>query len=199
MNGTASDLDSDAPIRFGYFGVGRNAERAFNQFVRLAKEVQQEPLEHESEFVMVGHVPTGMGDPPVHPGVVQAASHTPLPVNEYKRRARTVTYAVSLADPAHYRLVASASFLDALSCVKPGIFLRNPYLEYYFGKIGDIGYLCGSYEEVRGVVFSVIRNFPEARYRQQCENIRSGRRLFEPEALAPHLRAILWPREGESD
>ena len=60
---------------------------------------------------------------------------------------------------ARCRLVASATFLDALSYVKPGIYLRNPYVEYYFEQMGDIGYLCDSYEEMREVVLAIL-SFP---------------------------------------
>ena len=60
-----------------------------------------------------------------------------------------------------------------------------------FERMGDIGYLCDSYEEMRNIVLSILREFPLARYQQQCENIRRGRRIFEPQALAPRLRAIV--------
>jgi len=191
MDGTVSAVDSHTRIRFGYFGVGRNAEKAFDQFVRLAQEARAMPGRHESEFLIVGHVQAGRGDPPLHPQVIQGACRAPLSLDEYRCRARTVTYAVSLADPAHYRLAASASFLDALCYSKPGIYLRNPYVEYYFDCMGDIGYLCDSYAEVRDVVLSLIQKFPEARYRQQCQNIRNGRLRFEPQAVAPRLLDIV--------
>jgi hypothetical protein len=191
MNETATAVDGDRHIRFGYFGVGRNAERAFNQFVRLAQEIQRQPGRKRGEFLIVGHVQTGVGDPAIRPGVVEGASRTALPLDEYTRRARTVTYAVSLADSAHYRLVASASFLDALCYLKPGIYLRNAYVQYYFDRMGDIGYLCDSYDELRDVILAILQNFPEARYQQQCQNIRNGRLRFEPQAVAPRLLAIV--------
>jgi hypothetical protein len=87
--------------------------------------------------------------------------------------------------------VASASFLDALCYVKPGIYLRNPFIEHYFDQMGDIGYLCRSYGEIRDTLRSIVGRFPEERYQQQCQNILRGRRLFQPEMLAPRLRAIV--------
>jgi hypothetical protein len=75
--------------------------------------------------------------------------------------------------------------------VKPGIYLRTPYVEHYFNRLGDIGYLCDSYEEMRDLVLSLAHEFPAERYQQQCANILAGRRLFEPATLAPKLRNIL--------
>jgi hypothetical protein len=191
MPGVTNASKPDGVIRFGHFGVARNYEKNFGLFARLAEEVGRYFDQSLAQFLAVGSL-----DPDVtSPGTpVMGLSRTPLSAEEYAQRAQSVTYAVGLADPSHYRLVASASFLDALSHVKPGIYFRNPYLEYYFRKMGDIGYLCDSYEEVHDVVFSVIRNFPEARYRQQCEKIQSGRRIFEPEVIAPQLRAIVTGR-----
>lgn len=188
---TVSDvIELEAPIRFGYFGVGHNAQKGFGRFVRLAEEIKRSNYSRESEFVMVGFL-RGTADGGSHDGAVVGVSHSPLSREEYARRAQGVTYAVGMADPAHYRLVASASFLDALCYVKPGIYLRNRYLEYYFDRMGDVGYLCSSYSEVRETVLAVRRAFPEERYRQQCANILRGRRLFEPGEVGKQLRAII--------
>ena len=190
MASAENPIETKRTIRFGYFGVGRNAEKGFDQFVRLAKECRQSFSRMNCEFVIVGFLQTARGVR-VDADVVNGLSCAPLAGDEYARRAQEVTYALGLADPEHYRLVASASFLDALCYMKPGIYLRNPYVEHYFNQLGDIGYLCGSYREMLGVVRSIIDDFPEARYRQQCENIRTGRRIFEPQAVAPQLRDIV--------
>jgi hypothetical protein len=189
--GAAADVaTTDAVIRFGHFGVARNYEKNFGLFIQLAEEVGQYSDRPFGEFLLVGFVEASATDVAAR-AAVKGLSRSPLSSEEYARRARSVTYAVGLADPMHYRLVASASFLDALRYLKPGIYLRNPYVEHYFNRLGDIGYLCRSYSEVRDVVRSVVHDFPQAQYRQQCENIRHGRRIFEPQAVAPRFRDII--------
>jgi hypothetical protein len=190
----ASDCDSLEPrgtIRFGFLGVGHTGEKGFGEFVRLAQEITQNPSLPASEFVLVGFLEAGVRSAEGLPAAVRNISSTPLSPDEYDTRAHQLTYAIGIADPDHYRLVASASFLDALRYGKPGIYLRNRYLEFYFEKLGDIGYLCASYDEVRDVVVSILEKFPEARYRRQCENIQRGRQLFAPQRVATQLSAAL--------
>jgi len=178
-------------LRFGYFGTAIDDVKGFRQFVEVAEEASHAGGGVANEFVMVGFL-NRRGDPvSMNDQVVKGLSYTALPYVEYTQRAREVTYAVSIADPRHYRLVASASFLDALCYVKPGIYLRNPFIEYYFDRMGDIGYLCSSYGEVRDNVLSIVARFPVDRYERQCQNILIGRRLFQPQMLAPRLRAIV--------
>jgi hypothetical protein len=179
------------PVRFGFLGEARLGEKRFDTFVGLAQDVARVPSLSDSEFILVGRVGDDARATVGATTVITNVSNIPVSSEEYDVRASELTYAIGTADPGHYRLVASASFLDALRYGKPGIYLRNPYLEHYFQRLGDVGYLCDSYEEVRGVVFSILRTFPEARYRLQCENIQRGRQLFAPQRVATQLGAAL--------
>jgi hypothetical protein len=185
----AGELVDSVPqrIRLGHLGVA-NRGKGFYTFGQLAAAVSEQVP--NVQFALAGFVDASDGC--LEWGrYVQGVGSDPLTPEEYARRANSLTYVIGTADSAHYRLVASASFLDALSFVKPGIYLRNPYVEHYFGKMGDIGYLCDSYEEMRGVILAILKEFPLTRYRKQCENILRGRRIFEPQELAPQLRAIV--------
>jgi hypothetical protein len=191
MPSVANAFMPGAMIRFGHFGVARDHEKNFGLFAQLAEEVGRcfdPPL---GEFWAVGFLDPSAGNVTAREASVKGLSRAPLSAEEYAWRAQSIAYAVGLANPLHYRLVVNASFLDALCYLKPGIYLRNPYIEYYFNRLGDIGYLCDSYDQVRDVVFSVLREFPQGRYREQCANILRGRRMFEPEVIAPQLRAIV--------
>jgi len=171
-------------VRFGYMGVGY---KGFEGFTRLAGAIQPRGL--NSEFLLVGFLNTPV-DSSLYRGVVQGVSDTPLTPEEYGRRAVSLTYAVWTARPEHYRLAASVSFIDALSFAKPGIYLRNPFIEHYAQKMGDIGYLCDSLDEMQAVMLEILHDFPGQRYQAQRQNILHGRRIFEPETLAPRLREI---------
>jgi hypothetical protein len=103
----------------------------------------------------------------------------------------TITYAVGTANPDDYRLAASASFLDALSYGIPGLYLRNRYIEHYFDRMGDIGYLCSTAAEIEETALSLAADFPVSRYVQQRQNILLGRQVFDPKTIATQLRAIV--------
>ena len=74
---------------------------------------------------------------------------------------------------------------------KPGIYLRNDYIEYYFSKMGNIGYLCDTYEELLEVIEKISLNFPEQEYKIQVLNIQNGRKLLMPKQISLKLSRIL--------
>lgn len=174
--------------RFGFIGVG-NAVKRFGLYVRLASEVTTRIPDAVVEFTLVGYLPRAEGQATASP--VTGTGSSPLMNDEYRRRTFELTYVVATADPAHYHLIASATFLDSLAFGKPGIFLRSPYLDHYFGLMGDIGYLCDGYNEMLETVEAITREFPAARYRDQCRNIRRGRGHFAPQQLAARMREIM--------
>jgi hypothetical protein len=180
-------VENPKPVRFGYFGVnGKN--KGFDTFHQLAVETRQ--AVSDTEFVMVGFV-RSPDECTKYQEAIASVGAQPLHRDEFASRAASITYAVWTGNPGHYRLTASASFLDVLSHVKPGVYLRNPYIEHYFDKMGDIGYLCDSRDEMRDLLRSLATEFPAERYARQCEHIIRGRSVFEPATLAPKLRTIM--------
>ena len=175
-----------APVWFGHFGVVSPERLA--ALSGLCSEVHA--AAPSAQFILVGFVLDSKNQGAVSP-VIQGVGRTPLSREEFTCRAADITYAVWVSDPNHYGLTASGTFLDTLSYVKPGIFLKNPYVEHYFSLLGDIGYLCDTYEDMRNLMVSLAQNFPKERYRQQCENILRGRHIFEPETLAARMREIV--------
>jgi glycosyltransferase involved in cell wall biosynthesis len=180
----STPAEGEPALRFGYFGV---SEKGFDTFAHVAARVR---ARHENaRFSLVGFLndrqPVGRWS-----DVVDGLAEAPLTTGEYARRARNVTYALWTARPRQYRLTASASFVDAIAFGKPSIVLRNPFVEHYFDRLGDIGYLCDSVEEMVEIVESILRAFPEDRYRRQCRNLELGRRRFAPAAVAGRLAEI---------
>ena len=173
------------PLRFGYVGV---SSKGFDTFCRLADDVA--PSQETAQFLMAGFYIGPAEKKPVCQYVSDIPDR-PLSLIEFKERVRNLTYVVWTAKPDHYRFTASGTFLDALAFLKPGIYLRNDYIEHYFNQMGDIGYLCDSYEDMVSTIRDILSKFPSVRYRQQVENIRKGRVVFEPKTLAPRLREIV--------
>jgi hypothetical protein len=177
------------PLRFGYLGVAeREGAKGFHVFCQVADAVA--PAPDTAEFTVVGFYSGRPEGKPVC-RYIQAIPDWRLSHGEYEQRLRGLTYVVGTAKPEHYRLAASATFVDALAFLKPGIYLRNDYIERYFDRMGDIGYLCDSCEKMVETIKEILSEFPTDRYQRQIENIRKGRAIFEPETVAPRLREIL--------
>jgi hypothetical protein len=171
-------------VRFGFFGI---TNKGFGPFSELADQVV--PRYPGAQFVLVGFqdgaAPSGGWSSDIEVGT------RPLCDDEFAARAAGVTYSVWTGDPDHYRLTASASFLEALAYLTPVIALRNPFIEHCCQRLGDIGYLCGSREDLLRTVTQVLACFPHDRYRQQQRNLLRGRAVFDPTTLAPRLRGIV--------
>ncbi len=175
------------PLRFGFFGASGGRGKGFDAFATLARDVQATGL--PVEFSVVGHLSTS-GQYRRYASTFPGASATPHTAMEYGRLASGVTYAVSAGDPEVYHFVASTSFLDALSFVKPGIYLRNSYLEDCFHRMGDIGYLCNTIAEMKELMITLLKNFPTDRYLRQCETILRARRIFDPATVQAEFHQI---------
>lgn len=182
-----SDSLQPRPVRFGFLGVSNSVKR-FELFAQLATDTLARVPQTAAEFTLVGYL--GQGENLSSFPAVSGLTSSSLSAREYHSRAEALTYVVSTSEPKHYRFLASATFLDALAYGKPGIFLRNPYIEHYFALMGDIGYLCNSYEEMLETTVSIAREFPAQRYREQCRNIQRHRADFTPPRLVYQMREI---------
>jgi hypothetical protein len=181
----SATIDKPAKVGFGFFGTASSG-KGFDLFCHLAGMLA--PKHPDCQFTLIGfHFGWNSMICCNH---VEGVSGTPLSLDEFQKRASNATYSVWLANPERYRLTASATFLDSLAYLKPGIYLRNAYVEHYFDRMGDIGYLCDSYEDVVETVNSILRCFPKERYQQQIGNILRGRYIFSPEFLAPRFKKI---------
>lgn len=182
-----SRTDLSNTITFGFFGSA-NLSKGFDKFCQIADKfgVRYQHI----EFILAGFY-WGLNSNTKTSNYVQGVSGTPLSSDEFQERASRITYSVWLADPAHYRLTASATFLDSLAYAIPGIYLRNPFIEYYFEQMGDIGYLCDSMDEVYSLMEQLISDFPSSRYHMQVANILATRNIFSPEVLAHTIRKWL--------
>jgi hypothetical protein len=104
--------------------------------------------------------------------------------------SKKINYALFFHKRDNYRLSASGVFFDAISYLKPIIALRNPFFEYYFQIMGDIGYLCDSYEEMENLILKIVENKPNERYLKQQKNILNGRKKLNFQNIAEKLKKI---------
>jgi hypothetical protein len=57
--------------------------------------------------------------------------------------------------------------------------------------MGDVGYLCESYGDVKRAVMAILETKPVGRYRVQQDNILKKRGQFSPAGIAQELRILL--------
>jgi glycosyltransferase involved in cell wall biosynthesis len=100
-------------------------------------------------------------------------------------------FCVFLYPSNYYRFTASGALLEALAHLKPVVALHNPYFDYVFDKMGDVGYLCDTVDEMAAVVKKIVLTGDTTRYNAQRQNIMNGMRLFSTEYLADNMREIL--------
>lgn len=180
---------SPQELVFGFFGVGRPGR--IEPFCRLAGEIRRQ--HPRARFVLVGHLDRQRPDLDAWQTVVEGLSPEPLPLEELCRRARQVHYAVWTSPDEDYRMTFSASFLDALSFIKPCIFLENPFITHYQETMGDFGHCCHDLEEMTEVVTALVEvegAVPD-RYTVQCHAILAERHRWAPESAAALLRRAL--------
>jgi hypothetical protein len=188
------------PLRFVFPGVA-TYRKGFPAFCRMAWEATASSTSVPFTFELIGHISdpdlrealqNGALGVDVHKFVRLPETNTFLDSGRYHQQLSGATYAVFPHEPISGALISSGSVLDAFAHAIPCIVLRNPVFEDYFTRMGDIGYLCDSYEEMQDTIKSLLRGISVERYSQQQQNILKGRSMFTPEALAPQFRKILF-------
>ncbi|HUX95583.1 MAG TPA: hypothetical protein VMV47_07605 [Bacteroidales bacterium] len=179
-------------LKFGFIGVGTK-RKGIDTFFRLAEKIKMPDLSGcmVAEFEVIGNISYKNFPEFMNSGVSYISSDKMLLRSEMNMLIRNIDYMILPYDKEEYKLVASATLLDAFEFVKPVIAFRNPTVEYCFDKMGNIGFLCDTEEEMEQVILRIIKDYPESEYKEQCENILNGRKIFDPKYLAPILKSIL--------
>jgi glycosyltransferase involved in cell wall biosynthesis len=173
------------PLRFGFVGGGRGA-KGFKAFITLADAVRREyPA---VEFEVIGSAPAAIAG-----GALSGLtwSEQKLPLVEFVRRLRGVTYAVWLGEPSHYRLVASGSLVDTLALGIPVICRSGPLVEYLFETLGNVGFRSASIEELQRHMLSAASGFPDRQYNELRKRVGLAKGALAPETGASQLRVAL--------
>jgi hypothetical protein len=186
---------ADDAIRFGSYGIG-SFEKGTDIFFGLAEEVQSAKTTYKPTFTLIGYVRDERLKAVPHSAVSTPSLDVPWDQEAYETYGRCIDYALFFYRPDAFELRASATILDAFSFLKPIIALKSPLSEYYFKKMGDVGYLCENYNAMRDTVLDILETMPIDRYRQQQENIRTQRVQFSPAGVSVKFRSLLGPNAG---
>ncbi|MEW6011600.1 MAG: hypothetical protein AB1604_09945 [Euryarchaeota archaeon] len=177
-------------ILFGFFGVG-SVRKGVDIFFKLAEEISIEKTNYKPEFILIGHLMYNKFTKICQNQVIIPSPDEPLTRKDFDNHAKNIDYALIFHNPDEYRLSATASFFDSISYLKPVIALRNPFIEYYFEKMGDIGYLCDDYEEMKNVILDLLENNPISHYNIQKDNLLIGRKELSLKKISKKF-ALIW-------
>jgi len=180
----------DNVVRFGAFGVGHR-DKGTDILFRLAADLQRVDACCRSQFTLLGPIVDWRLRKLTPDPVLVPSPSQPLSRADLDCRAKSVDYAVFCHKPQSYALRASAVFFDALSYLKPVIAYRAPFFEHYFRVMGDIGYLCDTYDEMRQTIVEIMRSRPAERYARQRANLLAGRGPLSPSRLGARLAELL--------
>jgi hypothetical protein len=177
-------------IHFGFYGHA-SLRKGADIFFKLADEVSSVRTKYRPIFVLIGDIRDEQLKEMRHTSVKIPSLNAPLPQEEYNKYGNRIDYALFFHLASAYELNGTAAMLDAFSYLKPIIALKTPLSEYYFNKMGDVGYLCQSYNDVKSIVLEVLETKPMGRYRVQQDNMLAKRGQFAPAGIAPELRVLL--------
>jgi hypothetical protein len=180
----------DGVVHFGFFGHA-SLRKGADIFFKLADEVSGARTKYRPTFVLIGDVRDQQLKEMQRTSVNIPSPNAPLNQQEFDEYGKRIDYALFFHLASAYELHGTAAILDAFSYLKPIIALKTPLSEYYFNKMGDVGYLCQSYDDAKDAVIEILETKPLDRYRAQQENILKKRDQFSPAGIAPKLRVLL--------
>lgn len=180
-------------VTFGALGVLRKVKGS-HEFLRLAREVRQQATPCRPEFVCVGPIVDKKLRKLITDDVSIPSPDAPLPAELFERHVRQLDYAVFLHASETYTFGVSGVLLDSFSYLKPIIALKNPCMSYYFRRMGNIGYLCDDYQQLKQVVLRLLDNPPREEYLAQVRALKAGRETMTTPATAAMLRGKLAER-----
>ncbi len=177
-------------IHFGFYGFA-SLRKGADAFFELAEETSAVETRYKPTFILIGQILDEQLKQARHTAVHVPSPETPLSPEEYEEYAKCIDYVLIFHSASAYKLDVSAAILDAFRFLKPLIALRSPLSEYYFNKMGDIGYLCETYADVENTILEILETKPASRYRIQQKNILAKRVQFSPSGVSTKLRAVL--------
>jgi hypothetical protein len=183
----ATALLTESNIKFAFIGAGKRS-KGVDLFFKMAEEVQASS-EAKPQFILIGHM-TDDSINRIPTSVCAPSPHAPLKRGEFETLLEKIHYVIFLHQTSSYTLTTSGALFDAFSNVKPIIALNSPLFDYYFKKMGDIGYLCKSYDEMKNVILEILESKPIERYLIQQKNVLEGRTQFDITHLSKKLAAL---------
>ncbi len=105
---------------------------------------------------------------------------------EFENSILMAKYVVFFLSKDVYLATPSGSFFDAIKYEKPIIALKgNSFLDDYFKRFGNIGYLCDNINSMKEIILLNINN--DEMYKSQVENVKKMKESLKNENIKNNL------------
>ena len=162
----------------GHAAVAKGSHQIFE----LAKLMASEINENKISFRVIGNISDCMMQYKNDLVFINAQNNF-MPRNIYEQEIRSLEYILFFYPDSMYKYISSGIFYDAISFEKPMLAINNNFLEYYFDRYGDIGYLCNNLNEM----CFILKNFDYERYLEQVNNIKIAKKDLSIHKIAKKL------------
>jgi glycosyltransferase involved in cell wall biosynthesis len=179
------------PVKFAVLGVGIMGD--ISMFFLLEQKLKDMPEGFELYFKGAADSERRLAGLKIPDGskIRLLQKHGWLLPQELDSYINMMDVCVFLYPSDSYLFTASGALLEALAHLKPVVALHNPYFDYVFDKIGDIGYLCDTVDEMAAIIKEIVFIGDIERYNIQRKNIMNGLKLFSTEYLSGGMAEIL--------
>lgn len=113
---------------------------------------------------------------------------TYVSLEEYEREISKLRYSLIFFDNYTNIALASGSFFDCIKYEKPIIALKgNPFIDYYFDKLGNIGYRFDNINEMA----KFINKLPnDSNYEEQIQTLRTSKKILSLDHIVARFKNI---------
>ncbi len=174
-------------IRFGVFG-SLDKSKGYKVVKKIIDKLKCTELKDKFEIVVIGKMNV---EEEYKQYVKPASKNEFISRKEFDMLAETIDYSLLLYGSKAYKFKASGSFFDTLSYLKPTLALKSSFFQYYFNKLGEIGYLCNNYIELEKTILEILKYPSIQKYTLQRQALLEARELLKLEKISNDLYRIL--------
>ena len=176
------NVNNNSKIVISNIGVGilnKNSQYIF----KIAKIFENEISSKKIEFKQIGNISKEVlffkND------FVQIINNNRfLPYDIFKENVLISDYFIYFfVNDSLYDLCPSGTFFDAIKYEKPIIAFKTSYFEYYFNKLGNIGYLCEDLSEMESVIKNIF-TLHRSNYDKQVENLKNAKNILSIDEIS---------------
>lgn len=159
-------------------------------FFKLGQQFKEDVNENKIRFLQIGNLHAEV-DEFITPYVdISLAKASFISSTDFEKGLKNADYFIYFfGKNGYYDLCPSGTFFDSIKFATPIIALRNDFFEYYFNKLGNIGYLCDSLEDIYKIVESIINQENDEEYQIQIDNLIKARSTLSINNIAFEFKA----------
>lgn len=201
--GKADLLSIDHPYDFSYTNtmqisdksciigiIGSGLKRKNSHFIYDLADSYYHSGSHDKSvsFTITGCVDDYLNGMP-HSYVKFSPKKTYISLEEYEREISKLKYSLIFFDNSTNIALASGSFFDCIKYEKPIIALKgNPFIDYYFDKLGNIGYRFDNINEMA----KFINKLPiDSNYEMQIQALRKSKKILSLDHIVARFKSII--------